>query len=129
MAAEKVSPFAWVDAITQKKSDPMEEYGEKEYPAFMVSRALSYFPDTILYAAEINLYQHMDAKLQYDYYRNSVRPKKRFAKWGKKKSSEDVKFLMEALQYSRTKAEQAASILTPEQIKEMKDSRSVGTEN
>jgi hypothetical protein len=127
--AEKVSPFTWVDAITQKKGDPMAEYGEKEYPAFMVNRSLSYYPDTILHAAEINLYQYLDPKLQYDYYREAIRPKKRFAKWGKRNSSEDVKFLMEAYSFSRVKAEQAASILTPEQIEEMRESRSRGVEN
>jgi hypothetical protein len=125
---EKVTPFAWVDSITQKTGDMMVEHGEKAYPDFMVSRALSYFPDTIMHAAEINQYQNLDYRLKYDYYLNSVTKRKRFSKWGKRKSDDDVKFIMEAWQYSRPKAEDAVKILTADQIKEIRATYTKGTE-
>jgi clamp loader A subunit len=129
VATEKVSPFVWVDAITQKKSDPMVEHGEKAYPAFMINRSLSYYPDTIMHAAEINLYQHLDLKLQYDYYMEAVRSKKRFSKWGKKSTSKDVELIMETYRFSRVKAEAASKILTKEQLAAMKESRERGVDN
>lgn len=126
---EKVSPFTWVDAITVKKGDPLEDFGEKAYPAFMVNRSLSYFSDTIMYANEMNMNGHLDNKLQYDYYREAIRSKKRFGKWGKKRTSDDIQLIQEVYNYSAIKAEQALRILTPEQVEMIRESQSRGTEN
>src|SRR5579875_3356026 len=98
---EKVTPFTWLDAITQKKGDPMAEHGEKAYPAFMINRGLSYFQDTIMYAAEINqLAGTLDNRMMYDYYMAAIRPRRRFSKWAKKSSSEDVKLVMKCYKVS-----------------------------
>lgn len=116
---EKVSPFAWVDCLTQKNGDLMAEHGEAEYNkvSFMVNRAMSQYPDCILYAAEINLYKDLDGRYSYDFYMNTIRKKKRFAKWGKKKAGEgDILAVMEHYGYSRTKAEEAMRVLSPEQL-------------
>jgi hypothetical protein len=114
---EKVSPFKWVDCLTQKIGDLMEEHGEAAYPAFMVNRAMSQYQDCILYAAEINLYKDLDNRYAYDFYMNALRKKKRFAKWGKKKTGEgDILAVMEHYGYSRTKAEEAMRVLSPEQL-------------
>ena len=113
---EKVSPFVWVDALTQRKGDPMAEHGEAEYPAFMVTRSMSQYQDCLLIANEINVIPSVSNRMQYDYYRNSIRPKKRFGKWGKKKDVGDVKMLMEHYDCNRARAEEALRILTKEQL-------------
>jgi hypothetical protein len=114
---EKVSPFAWVDALCQKNSDPMEEHGEAAYPGFMVNRAMSQYNDCIFNAAEINVYPDLPPRMAYDYYMNSIRAKKRFAKWGKKKTGEgEILAVMTHYGYSRIKAEEAMRVLTDEQL-------------
>lgn len=114
---EKVSPFAWVDALCQKSSDPMEEHGELAYPAFMINRAMSQYQDCIFFAAEMNLYKDLDNRYAYDFYMHGIRKQKRFAKWGKKKTGEgEVLAVMEHYGYSRIKAEEALRVLTEEQV-------------
>ena len=75
----------FLKAINITKDNIMEEdpSAEHEYVPFVVNRTLSYFPDTVLYANEINLWGHADHRLQNDYLLNSVRAKKRFSRWMK----------------------------------------------
>lgn len=127
---DKISPFVWLDAVNQKNSDPMAEHGEKAYPAFMVNRGLSYFADTVLHAAEINLYQDLDPRLAYDYYMEALRPKRRISKWGKKReASSDVEMVMEAFNYSWEKAASAVSLLRPEELEAVREYYRLETEN
>lgn len=115
------SPFDYINSISQSKKDMMEdEAGEKDYNAWLVNRGLSYFPDTILYANEVNLLHHMDNKLQYAYLINTIRPKKRFSKWVKKKEDGDLEAIMKCYGYSIDKAKSALSILSPDQLKIIK---------
>ena len=130
MAAEKLSPFAWLDCITQKKGDLMEDYGEKAYPAFMIIRGLSYFPDCVLYAAEVNAIPTIEPKMAYDYFMKAVKPgKRRSGSWGKRSASEDVKLVMDHYEYNQTKAEQALRLLTTEQIEQIRELETRGRDN
>lgn len=116
------SPFDYINSISQSKKDMMEdEAGEKAYNAWLVNRGLSYFPDTILYANEVNLLHHMDNKLQYAYLINTIRPKKRFSKWVKKKEDGDLEAIMKCYGYNIDKAKSALSILSPDQVKTIKE--------
>lgn len=119
--AEKLSPFAWVDCLTQKKGDMIQEHGEAAYPAFMVTRALSQYPDCVHMAAEINLYKDIPNRYAYDYYMTGIRKGKRFAQWGKKKSTDgDVGVVMNHYCVSREKAEEFLKVLTEDQLKEIR---------
>jgi hypothetical protein len=128
-AAEKLSPFAWLDSITQSKTDLMIENGENSYPAFMVNRGLSYYPDTLMHAVELNLYQHLDYRLQYDYYLEAIRKQKRWSKWGKKKTSDDAKIVMDYYKCNSKRAAEMLQLLTAEQIEQIKELLTAGTEN
>lgn len=113
--------FDYVNSITFNKKDMMtgtdnDELAEKEYVPFIVNRALSYFPDTIMHASNMNLYHDIDNKLQYDYLINSIRPKKRFSKWVKKQEDNDIDVIKQYYGYNNSKAEQALSLLSPEQL-------------
>ena len=72
------NPFDWITAISQTKTELMNETTENQYNAFMVNKGLSYFPDTILYTNEMNCMHYMDNRLQFDYLINSIRSRKRF---------------------------------------------------
>jgi chemotaxis protein CheY-P-specific phosphatase CheC len=62
----------------------------------------------------------LDNKLQYEFLLNSIRPKKRFAKWSKPEQDNDLEVIREFYNYSIPKARQALSCLTNEQIQAIK---------
>jgi hypothetical protein len=121
-AETMANPFDYITSISQTKTDMMEdEQGEKDYSAWMVNRGLSYFPDTILYANEMNQMAHLANKLQYTYLINTIRPRKRFSKWVKKKEDSDLDAVMRCYGYNIDKAKSALSILSPDQVKKIKE--------
>lgn len=99
---------------------------EKLYTPFIVNRCLSYFTDTILYANEMNRNPHVDNKLQYDYFLNSVRKRKRFSRWMKQESPDDLEFIKEHFNYSNKKAKEAIEVLGDAGIKSLKENYSRG---
>ncbi|HCT55021.1 MAG TPA: DNA polymerase [Balneola sp.] len=109
-----------------KKNLITDNKSEKLYTPFIVNRCLSYFTDTILYANEMNRNAHVDNKLQYDYFLNSVRKRKRFSRWMKQESSDDLEFIKEHFDYSNKKAKEAIEVLGKEGIKALKENYSRG---
>ncbi len=125
------SPFDYVNAINFNKQDLMtgtenDELAETAYVPFLSNRSLSNFPDTILYANEMNMRNHLDNKLQFHYLINSIRPKKRFSKWAKRQDSEDFDAVKEYFKYNNTKTDQALQLLSPDQIKIIKKRLNTG---
>lgn len=125
------NPFDYINDInTGKKNiirnseDPVRS--EKEYNAFLTNRGLSYFIDTVLYANEMNINHHLDSKLQYEYYINIIRPKKRFAKWVKSVSEDDLELIKSYYGFNTEKARQALSILSKDQIDLIKNKQEKG---
>ena len=116
-----MNPFDYLNAINNTKKDIMvDDIAEKGYNSFMVNRGLSYFNDTVLMANEMNIYHHLDNRLKFDFLINIVRKKKRFSKWIKPETESDVEVVKEYYGYSNEKAKQALSLLTSEQIDELK---------
>jgi len=102
-------------SILQTKKDVLED--PKDYNAFMVNRALSHHPDCLFYANQLNLLPQLDKRLQYLYFLNSIRAKKRsFVKWSKPIKEENLEAIKTYFGYSDTKAAEALTILTEEQI-------------
>jgi len=122
-----MSPFDYLNAINFTKQDIMiDDVTEKQYNAFMVNRGLSYFPDTVAIANEMNQYAHLDKKLQFHFLINIVRKRKRFSKWNKPDLVRDIEVVKEYYGYSNNEAKQALSLLSPEQIKELEKKVSKG---
>jgi len=116
-----MNPFDYLNAINSTKKDIIvDESTEKSYNAFMVNRSLSYFYDTTLYANEMNRYHHLDNKLQFHFLINSIRSRKRFSKWLKKSDPDSVEVVKEYYSYSNEKARQVLSLLSDNQINELK---------
>jgi len=116
-----MSPFDYLNAINITKKDIMvDDVAEKAYTSFMVNRGLSYFPDTILFANEMNLNHHIDHRLQFDFFINIVKKKKRFSKWAKPINIENLEFIKEYYGYSNEKAKSVLSLLNDAQINELK---------
>ena len=93
---------------------------EKKYTPYIVNRCLSSFTDAILYANEINKSSHLPKKMQYDFYINSLKPRKRFSPWIKRDTLENLELVKEYYGYSHNKAIAALRILTKSQLDEIK---------
>ncbi len=120
----------WLNSINYTKKDVMiDEYEEKKYPAYIVNKCLAPFPDTLLYVNELNRLHGLDNRLQYDFLLNSLRKRKRFAKWMKVSKIKDLDVIKEYYGYSNEKAKQALDVLTEEQIKIIKIKLTKGGKN
>lgn len=107
--------------LQNKKHCLTTELDEKQYPAFMVNRALSQFSDTVLYANAINVYSGLDNRLKYDFFLNIVKPYRRpFQKWAKKVELVDLEVVKEYYGYTDAKALDALKILSKDQINSLK---------
>ena len=108
----------YLNSINLTKDYLMDEdpLWEKNYPEYIVNRCMSQHLDTIMFANEMNQCSHIDKKLQYDFFINTVRPRKRFSPWGKKQKVDDLELVKQYYGYSNEKAIQALRILTQTQI-------------
>jgi hypothetical protein len=113
----------YLNAINHKKDDLMDGedlFWEKKYPSYIVNKALSSFPECLLYANEMNKMHHLDKKLQFQFFLNSIRPKKRFSKWLRSSKIKNLECVKEYYGYSNEKAKQALEILDNDQLEEIK---------
>jgi hypothetical protein len=113
----------YLNAINHKKEDLMADddgLWEKKYPTYIVNKALSSFPECLLYANEMNKMHHLDKKLQFQFFLNSIRPKKRFSKWLRSSKIKNLEYVKEYYGYSNEKAKQALEILNDDQLEEIK---------
>lgn len=120
-----MNPFDFVNSINSTKQNMMrntenDELAERGYNPFMTNRALSYHNDTIGLANEMNMRHEIDSVMQYEFLLNTVRSKKRYAKWHKKENDSDLELIKEFYNYSDTKALQALNVLSDKQLEQIK---------
>lgn len=112
----------WIPSILQTKKYIMTPENEKEYVPYVVNRAISQNNDCILFVNEMNILYNLDKKLQYDYFINILKAKKRkYQKWYKATESTDINAIKEYYDYSSEKAKDALRILSAEQLKYIKE--------
>ena len=117
-----MNPFEYANAINYTKRNIMvDDIAEKAYLPYMINRQLSYFPDTVLAANEMNRHHHIDNRLQFDFFINIIRKRKRFSKWFKPEQISDLETIKQYYGYSNEKARQVLSLLSTEQINELKN--------
>ena len=122
----------YLKAINQTKEplmDDEDEQWEKKYPAFIVNKCIMPFQDTILFVNEMNQYPQLDKKLQFDFYLNSLRSRKRYTPWMKAKKLENLEYVKEYYGYNNEKAKVALDILSDEQISAIKQKLDKGGRN
>ena len=105
-------------SINQSKKNILDDDPDaaRKYPAFVINKCLSSFTDTVLYANEMNKNSHLPPKMQYDFFINSVKPRKRFSPWARKDSIDYLDIVKEYYGYNDDKALQALRILTKDQL-------------
>jgi hypothetical protein len=119
-----------IPSILQTKKDYLVDgHDEKVYAedAFLVNRSLSYHMDCVLYANQMNMNSHLDGKLQYQYYINTIRSMKRkFQPWQKVEKNSDLNAVKEYFGFNNEKAKQALRILNNDQITLIKEKTNKG---
>jgi hypothetical protein len=74
-----MNPFEYSNAINYTKKNIMiDDITEKAYSSYMINRQLSYFPDTVLAANEMNRNHHLDNRLQFDFMAIAMKKPDRF---------------------------------------------------
>jgi len=117
-----MNPFEYSKAINLTKKDIMvDDLAEKEYNSFLVNRSLSFFPDTVLYANEMNINHHIDARLQFDFFINIIKKRKRFSKWTKATEIENLEVIKEYYGYSDDKAKSVLNLFSNEELLTLKN--------
>ena len=108
----------WLNSINQTKKNLIDEDPsiEKEYPPYIINRCFSGHLDAIMFANEMNMHHFLPKKMQYDFFINILRTKKRFSPWLRKDIIKDIDYVKRYYGYSNEKAKQALTILTKEQL-------------
>ena len=122
----------YLNSINHSKENLLRERDEREeksYAPFVINRCLSYFPDTILLVNAANSIPNIDKRFHYEYLIHSVRKRKRFSKWLKKESREEIDWIKEYYNVSTKRAEEYADLLSDEQLQEIKSKTTYGEKN
>jgi hypothetical protein len=118
----------WLNSINFNKDDLTEddEHIIKSYPPFIINKCLSGHLDSVLFANEMNRYHFLDKDMQYKFYLNILRKRKRFSPWIRKDKDSDLDIVKSYYGYSNEKARQVMKILSTEQINYMKQRLDIG---
>ena len=118
----------WLNSLNFTKENLIsdEPHLAKEYPPYIVNRCMSGHMDAIMYAQEMNKYHFLDKDLQYNFYLNILRKRKRFSPWIRKDKVTDLDCVKQYYGYSNEKASQALKILSHEQIEFIKQRLDTG---
>jgi hypothetical protein len=108
----------WLNSINHTKQNLLEEDPSSisKYPPYIVNRCFSGHLDCIMYANEMNMNHSLSKDMQYSFYLNSLRKRKRFSPWLQKDKVKDLEYIKKYYGYSNDKALQALKILNKQQI-------------
>ena len=108
----------WLNSINLTKKNLIDEDPdcERDYAPFVINKCLSGQMDSLMYANEMNLNHHLDKRMQYDFFINSLRKRKRFSPWLRKDKVKNIEAVKSYYGFSTAKAEQALTILSNEQL-------------
>ena len=114
----------WLNSVNFTKEDLSEDI--KSYPPYIINRCLSGHIDCVMYANEMNMHHQLDKDMQYSFYLNTLRKRKRFSPWLRKDKITDLECVKQYYGYSNEKALQALKILTKEQLTFIKQRLDIG---
>ena len=118
----------WLNSINFNKQNLIEEDPStiKDYPPYIINRCLSGHLDCVMFANEMNKYSFLDKDMQYSFYLNTLRKKKRFSPWLRKDKVTDLQCVKQYYGYSNEKASQALKILSNQQLDFIKQRLDIG---
>lgn len=121
MSSESVNIFDIVNTLSYGKDEELKEHPdfERTYAPFMVNRAFSNYPDTVLWANEANRFPYeMPKSVQFDFYFHALNRKKRFSKWAKKSKDSDIELISTFYNISHRRAMEIRDLVDMDHIKE-----------
>ncbi len=109
----------WLKSINETKTNLIDNDStlESKYLPYIVNRCMSGQIDSLMFANEMNISNHLDNKLQYDFLLYTLRKKKRFSPWMRKDELSNLSIVKEYYGYSDEKARQVLPLLTEDQLK------------
>ena len=118
----------WLNSINTNKNNLIDEDSdlEKQYPSYIINRCLSGHIAAVMFANEMNKHPNLAKKLQYDFFLNSLRKRKRYSPWLRKEQIENLELVKQYYGYSNEKAKQVLNILTREQLSFIRDRLETG---
>ena len=118
----------WLNSINQTNKNLIDEDPsvEKSYPPYIINRCLSGHLDAVMFANEMNMYSFLPKKMQYDFFINILRTKRRFSPWIRKDLVDNLDCVKRYYGYSNEKAKQALKILSKEQLDFIKSKFEIG---
>ena len=114
----------WLNSVNFTKEDLSEDISS--YPPYIINRCLSGHIDCVMYVNEMNIYHQLNKDMQYSFYLNTLRKRKRFSPWLRKDKVKDLECVKQYYGYSNEKASQALKILTQEQLTFIKQKLDIG---
>ena len=118
----------WLNSLNFNKNNLIEEDSDviKDYAPYIINRCLSGHLDCVLFVNEMNKYPNLDKDMQYSFYLNTLRKKKRFSPWLRKDKVTDLQCVKQYYGYSNEKASQALKILSTQQLDYIKQRLDTG---
>ncbi len=118
----------WLNSINHTKVNLLEEDPDsvRKYPPYIINRCMSGHIDAILFANEMNKHPNLDKDMQYSFYLNTLRKRKRFSPWLKKEQVEDLDLVKKHYGYSNEKAKIALTLLTKSQLEFLRKTHDMG---
>ena len=126
----KRNTFDFVKSVSYDKKDIMvDDIEEKAYQPFLINKALSYHQDSVFLVNEMNIRHGTDNRLQYLFFINTLRKRKRFSKWHKPYESKKLDTVKNAFGISTIRAKEYLELLNDKQYRELKNSMKLGGKN
>ena len=118
----------WLNSINFNKNNLIEEDSDviRDYAPYIINRCLSGNLDCVMFVNEMNKYPNLDKDMQYNFYLNTLRKKKRFSPWLRKDKVTDLQSVKQYYGYSNEKASQALKILSTQQLEFIKQRLETG---
>tara|TARA_B100001245_G_scaffold234982_1_gene221754 strand:+ start:954 stop:1355 length:402 start_codon:yes stop_codon:yes gene_type:complete len=124
---KKRNPFDFVKSVSYDKKDIMvDDIEEKAYQPFLINKALSYHQDSVFFANEMNHRTHVDNRLQYLFFLNTLRKRQRFSSWSKPYISKKLDVIKKYYQISQKEAKEYVNLLSDKQLRELKKRMNFG---
>lgn len=122
------SAYDFITSINSTKIDLSvdTETDMKGYSPFVTNKTLSYFPDTLILANEMNRKSQIPSEHQYKFLLLTVPKKKRFTKWAKQEDNPQVKEFIETYGISETQAVEYLKLLSKQQIEALQQKQQKG---
>jgi len=126
----KRNPFDFVKSVSYDKKDIMvDDIEEKAYTPFLTNKSLSYHQDSIFFSNEMNGRSHLENRLQYLFFLNTLRKRQRFSSWEKPYVSKKIETIKDYYKISSQTAKEYMEILSDKQVRELRNRMKTGGQN